>query len=420
MIIQMLSHRLRRLFSWQNKSSYQETPILEDEQQPELESDYVLGPLVIPDGLRVGMDIVLQTHNCPNFYVAYNPSNSNINIEENFFDSLRLRVVKGLKKNSNINNWISFQTIDYPNYYLIDNGAQMRLVEYKESQLFYDLSTFECVPGLANPQWMSFKSIAKADAYIRHIDYILKVTELDKGNPLVNKQDSTFLPIVAFGKRKLNIILRGHIRNGFKDDQLYFFLQNLYKQFDLAIYIHTWSIYQNTLSWRSLSEDTTMVNEEVLKNYLRDLYPLVKHIMIENDQNISLIGKLDGFVGDTPCPTKGFKNMLYGQLKAAEYVYNNVDHQEQVLQMRLDAFGHKLAFKPEQIIKLIKHPPIPQDRIKFVSAHPVVGIDNVYMSSVENMYQFLLWFYNNFDVLNAKYSNLKNQEFIAFFERNSF
>ena len=49
------------------------------------------------------------------------------------------------------------------------------------------------------------------------------------------------------------IVLRGHIRQSFKNELLYRFIKYICLHYDnVEIYIHTWNIVQNGLSWRKI------------------------------------------------------------------------------------------------------------------------------------------------------------------------
>ena len=73
------------------------------------------------------------------------------------------------------------------------------------------------------------------------------------------------------------VILRGHIRNSFDNLQLYNFIKYLSQQYVLDIYIHTWSIKQNNISWRIIKNDFTEINTKYIEDYFKDLFKFVKN-----------------------------------------------------------------------------------------------------------------------------------------------
>ena len=92
-------------------------------------------------------------------------------------------------------------------------------------------------------------------------------------------------------------IIRGHIRGSFNDDNLYNLLVRLSKFFDLQIYIHTWSVQSSNVSWRWVEQNNQLVTEDRIHGYFRELSPCIKHIIIEDERNVELIGSLEGVVG---------------------------------------------------------------------------------------------------------------------------
>ena len=91
------------------------------------------------------------------------------------------------------------------------------------------------------------------------------------------------------------LIIRGHIRKSFETKQLYNLVKELYIIFpDLKIFIHTWNIFANNISWRNITINETSVNDKIIYNYFDDLKHLVKNIIIDDNSKINLIGNLYG------------------------------------------------------------------------------------------------------------------------------
>jgi hypothetical protein len=64
------------------------------------------------------------------------------------------------------------------------------------------------------------------------------------------------------------LIIRGHIRKSFTNTDLLNFIKEIYNiEPDLKIYIHTWSIFSNNISWRTLEIDDTCVTKEIFYDY---------------------------------------------------------------------------------------------------------------------------------------------------------
>ena len=91
------------------------------------------------------------------------------------------------------------------------------------------------------------------------------------------------------------LIIRGHLRETFNNNDFYNLVKNIYEiNNSLKIYIHTWNIFSNNIRWREIKEDKKEVPKEIIYEYIRDLKDLIKHIIIDDDNKIELIGNLEG------------------------------------------------------------------------------------------------------------------------------
>jgi hypothetical protein len=215
------------------------------------------------------------------------------------------------------------------------------------------------------------------------------------------------------------LILRGHIRDSFKNDNLYNLIVELAKLFDIDIYIHTWNILQNGLSWRPLEVIKNEVNKELIYDYFRDHKSLIKHIIIDNDENIKLNGLTDGVISHSKIPKKGWKNMWYGIHSILEYIYTNVSQTEKIIHTRFDVLQNSNSFNRDQIIDFINkniNNPILNDRNIFISDKLIFGIDNIYLGIVKNMYTVAKRFYYELDDIEKIYPETFHPEFLVMLE----
>ena len=113
------------------------------------------------------------------------------------------------------------------------------------------------------------------------------------------------------------IVIRGHIRKSFETTELYDLIENLYNIFpNLKIYIHTWNVYSSNISWRKVQANNIIVTEEIINNYFGKFNTCIKHIIIDDDTNIELIGEVSKRkICKTQMPIIGWKNYLYGKYK---------------------------------------------------------------------------------------------------------
>jgi len=150
----------------------------------------------------------------------------------------------------------------------------------------------------------------------------------------------------------LIIILRGHIRNSFTDNKLYDLIKEISQNYNILIYIHTWNIQQSNVSWRHVNEINNIITKEVIYDYFKELSHLIKHIIIEDDTKIKLIGNLQGTIGAT-CPIIGWKRYIYGQYQIINYLRDHCSN-EFIINMRFDVFSNSFVITEEQILDLIK------------------------------------------------------------------
>jgi len=215
------------------------------------------------------------------------------------------------------------------------------------------------------------------------------------------------------------LILRGHIRESFNTKDLYNFIKDLYNKFtDLKIYIHTWNIFANNLSWRKIEKNNNIVNNKIIFNYFNDLKYLIKIIIIDDDSKINLIGNLNGNVGLSKMPLKGWKNYWYGKYNVINYIYNtNIDKNKFVINTRFDLFSNSCSsnFNYIQIINFIKN----NNKNLFIKNKFLIdkycnGIDNIYIGNINTMYKLIHKFYYELDKILIDHNNYSNQEYLVF------
>ena len=214
-------------------------------------------------------------------------------------------------------------------------------------------------------------------------------------------------------KQSLNVILRGHIRDSFQKRNLYDYLHELTKTYSINIYLHTWNIYQSSLSWRELDTDSNVVNEEVICNYFKDL-PLVK-IIIDDDKFVNLTGNVEGVVSRTLCPVRAWKYMWYGKQKIFEYVMKHSDNSINTLNLRFDLFSNNTTNKHFRKSEINEFPSKikSSNKIHFLVSELRPGIDNIYGGNIKLCYKLANYFLHNLDSISADYNNHIHQEYLV-------
>lgn len=220
------------------------------------------------------------------------------------------------------------------------------------------------------------------------------------------------------------VILRGHIRVSFSDDRLYLLIKELSQTNDkLSIYIHTWNVIQSTLSWRSINEDTTLITDEFIYNYFKDLKSFIKLIIIDDDKNIELIGRVDGTVlCNNICPLKGWKFMWYSKFKIIKHILiHEKDKKEVVVNIRFDVFNNSNILDYNRVLNFINETKNNEfKRNYFLSEKPFTGVDNIYMGVMDTMDTLISNLHTNLDNIMEKFKflNFQYQEYYVYYENS--
>ena len=211
-------------------------------------------------------------------------------------------------------------------------------------------------------------------------------------------------------------IIRGHIRGSFNDDNLYNLLVRLSKFFDLQIYIHTWSVQSSNVSWRWVEQNNQLVTEDRVHGYFRELSPCIKHIIIEDERNVELIGSLEGVVGGSLAPLRGWKYYWAGKYKILKYLFENLPPDTTpVVSVRFDILNCGFNLDCQQITEFLAH----YKDEKFSKMNRLInngtglGCDNLYMGSLNTMYELTKQFHFKMDEISQANRHMRNQELIV-------
>ena len=222
------------------------------------------------------------------------------------------------------------------------------------------------------------------------------------------------------------LIIRGHIRDSFENDKLLNLVKEIYNiDSNLKIYIHTWSIYANTISWRHIVPNNRIVTKDIIYNYfnnsgLEHLLEL-ENIIIDDDTKIKLIGNLKGNINNGLMPIVGWKNYWYGKYKIIKHIYDKkIDENELIITLRFDLLNNanNSLFKP--IIEFIKkNSGVHFTKNVFIHDKETGGIDNMYIGNINTLYKLSHYFHYFLDDILLKYNNTMHQEFLVVRVNNS-
>lgn len=212
------------------------------------------------------------------------------------------------------------------------------------------------------------------------------------------------------------LIIRGHIRNSFNTQDFINLIRSIY-QIDnhLKIYIHTWNIYSNNLSWRHIDSNLTIVTKEIIYNYFEEISHLIKEIIIDDDLKISLIGELEGKIKNCLMPIISWKNYWYGKYKIINYIHNlDIDKNDLIINCRFDVLDNSYSFNHDEIIHFINDN---KNKIfvknVFIKECECTGIDNIYIGNINTMYKLIYEFYFNLDKI-IENNKINHPEYLVF------
>jgi len=260
-------------------------------------------------------------------------------------------------------------------------------------------------------------------------------------------------------KPKIALILRGHVRQTFTTSTLYDFIRNLCNTYDIDIYIHTWKTLQTGISWRYIKIDRSEITMRHINNYFNNLSVNIKYAIIEDEENIKLIGSTNGYISSSLMPKRGWKNMWYGKYQIIDYIKKNVninydcvinsrfdlftysaqsegDNQsisnniyEELITFRINEYLHRniIVVKPTDVddggmrlsiesAEEVTDISIPKNA--FLYDNEIIGLDNIYFGNIDSIYYLIKHFHTNMDTINDIYKLCRHQEYLVFYENN--
>jgi hypothetical protein len=225
--------------------------------------------------------------------------------------------------------------------------------------------------------------------------------------------------------RPLNLVIRGHVRSSFGDGVLRGLVGRISERFKASIYVQTWSVVQNGLSWRRLQENHESVTEGMVRDYMEGFD--VRSVDVIDDSVIRHHGKTKGNIGRTPCPVLAWKNMYYGKLAALKCVLDGGTEESVTMQMRFDILSNPFSPSESEILDFLDRDyalfadgSLGDERMRFLRMHCFMGVDNIYMATAGDMHRFISYMYYDMDRILHFHRRTIHQEHIAFHERKSF
>jgi hypothetical protein len=216
------------------------------------------------------------------------------------------------------------------------------------------------------------------------------------------------------------IILRGHVRDSFDNNKIYeyiLYLSNIYK---LYIFIHTWNIKSNDISWKNIKKNNSIINEDIITNYFKNIN--IQKIIIDDENDVDLIGNVTGIIKTTLMPIKGWKYMWYGIYKINNYILNNINkynlnENTYALNIRFDYFTN-CTINQYNLDYLNRLYNFNTNDIQFMKniAHidTMFGIDNIYFGKFYKIYYTAKLFHSNLDYIIECFKDIYSQEGLVY------
>jgi len=217
------------------------------------------------------------------------------------------------------------------------------------------------------------------------------------------------------------VVIRGHIRKSFLTEDLYNLIKEIYKiDPTIKIFIHTWNCFANGISWRESPSNFNLVNEDIIFNYFKDLKTNIKHITIEDDKNITLIGNVNGTINGGSMPIIGWKNYWYGKFNIISDIYNSdIDENETIINLRFDLLSCSSNTYFSMVLEFIKNNiNLHYTKNRFLFDYENLGLDNIYIGNKNTMYKLAHHFFYNLDTILERYKDTIHQELYVFRENH--
>jgi len=246
-----------------------------------------------------------------------------------------------------------------------------------------------------------------------------------KGSPMLFKMYNSKIPKQQTKKEEVIVVLRGHVRDGLENDNLYRFIKNIHDISIIKLYIHTWTENNGKYSWKNYDEkfknvhNKSIVNYNDIKGYFREIP--IEEILIENDNQIQIYGEKTGFICMSKCPIIAWKNMWHGIFTIFNHIYTlDTLCSKKTIQTRLDLFSSTNScskiFNENIIWNKVKiyilYGNVDSSPL-FLTNNLKPGIDNIIFGNFNKLYNLVSLFNEDLDIILTKYPSIAHQEFLV-------
>lgn len=212
------------------------------------------------------------------------------------------------------------------------------------------------------------------------------------------------------------LLLRGHIRDSFDNNDLLTLVRDfIHMDPSLEIFIHTWATENNNMPHRPHRP----ITEDIIRSYFQDVASRIQVILIDDENNIPLVGRTEGKVTETsPCNRLGWKRYLYSLYRVTNAAYKK-NKDAYAINMRFDIFTNSCSWQtPRCRLVSFVHENLNTtfDRVKFWNNKETYGIDNIFIGSTACQAQLACHMHFCLDDISNYRKDVYHQEYILFFE----
>ncbi|HYH03354.1 MAG TPA: AbfB domain-containing protein, partial [Bacillota bacterium] len=143
-----------------------------------------------PTPTNIGTVNRIYSYNFQTHYIRHSGVGAQATIASNVnpLGDSQWKLVPGLADSA----CVSFESVNYPGYYLRHSGYIVYLNQNDGSATFKADATFREVSGLKDSSWKSYQSYNFPSRYLRHQNFLLKIDPISSSSSDSDKQDATF------------------------------------------------------------------------------------------------------------------------------------------------------------------------------------------------------------------------------------
>jgi hypothetical protein len=226
-------------------------------------------------------------------------------------------------------------------------------------------------------------------------------------------------------RRRLALLLRGHVRDAFQNDGMHTFVREMQSdvRMHVDVYIQTWDCKEASAgcSWRPLEAQRAPVSAADVKGYFRRCE---HRALVLSETSIDLLGDCDGVIPGTLMSKRGWKNMWFGKLSGMRLIESSGVEYDATLSMRLDFFGpyvlsrrvsdYKTLDVTRQYVREWAYSAAGAAQVRFLVDGPAMGIDNCYIGPTALMCGICTAFHTDMDGTCARLGYDVNQEVLVY------